>query len=264
MVISPFKSFNIAYWICLALDIGIALAFWLAYDSNPVFTLLFAGIWFVVLRMLFTSRSVKKINRFVAEHTASCHLRPCISLYEDLLKITKGSKDFIYINLSTLYLACGEFEKMNQALSAIPETFKADPKSISMACFYYNNRAFGYLMSGNLDQAEQDLEKMKYYLDLPTAVNANHSRALYEAKQYLLRVLRGEAGEIEFDLREKLVEQRDPSGQLLYGYILCTYLLNQGQRDKAKEYLTPMAENGGDTFYAAWAREKLDQICIGS
>ena len=260
MIISPFKNINIAYWICVATDIGIALAFWLVYHVNPIFALLFAVIWFVVLRMLFTSRSVKKINRFVAEHTQKCHIWPCIELYEKLLKITRGSKDYIYINLSTLYLAVGEFEKMNQALATIQESFKPDPRGISMACYYYNNRAFGKLMNGELDQAEQDLERMKYHLDLPAAPNYGRGLGLYEAKQYLLRVLRGESGEIELDIRESLLNQQDPSGRLLYGFILCTYYLNRGEAEKANTYLATMAEYGGDTFYAVWASEELKLI----
>ena len=260
MIISPFKNINIAFWLCTALDVTIALLFWLVYHVNPVFALLFAVIWFVVLRMLFTSRSVKKINRFVAEHTQKCQIRPCIALYERLLNMTKGSRNYIYVNLSTLYLAVGEFDKMNQALDFVPESFKPDPRGISMACYYYNNRSFGKLMNGDLEHAERDLEQMKYYLDLPAAPNAAHGLSLYEAKQYLLRVLRGESGEIELDIREKLLDQRDPSGRLLYGYILCTYYLNHGEGEKAKIYLKSMAEDGGDTFYAAWAAEQLNLI----
>lgn len=259
-MISPFKNLNIAYWACIVLDISIALVFWLGYQANPIFVLMFAVIWFVFIRMVFTSRSVKKINRFVAEHTQKCEIRPCIELYEKLLKITKGSKEYIYINLSTLYLACGEFEKMNQALDAVGETFKKDPRGISTACYYYNNRAFGHLMNNELDAAEENLRKMKGYLDLSSDQSTGRGGALYQAKLDLLSVLRGTCEDCELDLREKLIDQTDSSGRLLYGYILCTYLIGRGESEKAKRYLPPMVEEGGDTFYADWARKTLAKI----
>lgn len=213
-----------------------------------------------MIHMIFTSRSVKMINKFVAKHTRECQIRPCTEIYEKLLKITKGNKDYIHINLSTLYLACGEFEKMEKSLDCISKNFKKDTPGVSMACYFYNNRAFGDLIKGNLEEAEQNLQTMKQYLELPNGERFQRGAALYESKQYLLSVLKGDCGEIELDLREKLVDQVDPSGKLLYGYILCTYLLNRGEAEKAVTYLTPMAEEGGDTFYAAWAREKLQNM----
>ncbi len=120
------------------------------------------------------------------------------------------------------------------------------------------------LQRGDLDGAEKALAEQEKALLLGTfgsSLRLAYMRELDMGKHYLA-LARGEDGATEYFEHELTVpikdkSQESPLRDVKIKYSLAVAYEKLGETEKAREYFDFAAKNGGDTYFAAAAKEKL-------
>lgn len=225
-------------------------------ESIPLF------VWILLLGFLLNKVAEKRIQRIQLQRTESCRIAPFIAFYEKCcrIKMPQREKELYRIILSFGYIEVGDFDKAKHLLQEVQTTFLDTTEGMfAMAC-YYNNYAVCLLNEKNAQGAAASLGYMERAIESERLTESEREplQQAYRIKRYLLDMLTGDYdGAMAFFRQLDESETTLPLERVIARYWLGQIYLHDQEEGKAAGYLRFVAENGGDTYYAARARAQL-------
>lgn len=159
--------------------------------------------------------------------------------------------------LSDGYAAMGDYESSVNVLQSPADEQKTD---YPLKGAYYTALIRGELGMNDFESAEQHLATLdRLIIQSPGKDLAKHMRANHRLYTALLAVMKGET--IDVKLLKQDFEKSEYEIRRLE--LLKIFALNDKNRhavNSEKDHLNKLAEHGGKTVYAAYARERLEEI----
>ena len=218
-----------------------------------------AFLWILLCAMLFQFLAVRKLNAVMAL-LESCRTEEYIARYRELVQNASGSSAYaLKLNLSAGYLEAGRAREALELLQSLPLVPEGRGKT-ALELLYDNNHLVACRMLDRLEEADRALETFRAHLDAapPRTPQLEQFRRSFQSQSVLLRMTRGDFEGAEAYWQEDL----ESSARTLRHVAADRYALGWtlhalGRAEESREHLAWVAENGGDTWYAASAREKL-------
>ena len=253
------------FWGYFAIAVGGALGFLLPriFSEQPILWQhqLLCLVWIFGWVIVFTLLAKKREARFLTQLN-NCQVAPFIALYEQTLTrpLRQKQQTLCLLNLSCGYLTVGNVQGALAILYRVRLDFGTRPFGLLCQGLYYNNLCDAYLQLGDVARAKQSLDYLKITIDHPGWGVTDRSALLrsYQANQAELAAYNGDYVQAEAVFLSLLQSGYTPLHQVSQCHNLAKLYLAQGQRDKAEEHLQFAAAYGGDTYYAAWARQILN------
>ena len=256
-----YKDLLSLYWAGIA--VLIALVMYLVWHHSDALLLILLGGWVLVFAWCYFLAFIgsRRLGA-VLGLLNGCHVQEAARQYVRLLPRAKGSTlTLIRLNLSACYLEAGEPRKALETLEAMPPLPETKRWALPRMCREVN-LAGGLRMLDRLDEADAALERAAASMaQVPEKLLArNDFRYAYGAQVTVQKMTRGDfEGAVPF-YTKKLAEAAPLRKQVAAHYDLAWALTHEGRLDEAREHLRFAAENGGDTWYAAAARKKLETM----
>lgn len=230
-----------------------------------ILLLLLTFVWLFVCVVVFTAIANTKFGkiRVLFNH---CRISESLAKYSALYA---KSKDYSYnamiiaYYICSCYLALGKPDEAQKYLDKYELTFLPASKSALRSLWNIAKTEF-CLQKGDLDGAENALAEQEKALLLGTFSSNLRLAYMHELDmgKHYLALARGEDGAIEYFEHELTVPIKDkarevPIRNVKIKYSLAVAYEKLGETEKAREYYDFAAKNGGDTYFAAVAKEKL-------
>lgn len=236
--------------------------------TNPASSMLLiflVFVWIFVCAAVFTAIANTKFGkiRVLFRH---CRINESLAKYSALYA---KCKDYSYNAILIAYYICscclalGKPDEAQKYLDKYDLTFLPASKS-AFRSLWNSAKTELCLQRGDLDGAEKALAEQEKALLLGTfgsSLRLAYMRELDMGKHYLT-LARGEDGATEYFEHELTVpikdkSQESPLRDVKIKYSLAVAYEKLGETEKAREYFDFVAKNGGDTYFAAAAKEKL-------
>ncbi len=250
-------AFYIALCVVIPLACGLAAGHWpaeakLIADIGTVAIIAAAVVCFVWPRI--------KINKVIKRYN-DCHVEDIIWFFDLEFNSTRNPK---VRRMAALNLAAGLHSK-GRFKEAVSVELAAGPlPSVSLRSnifniVYFNNLGVSYAALGEVEAAEECLDRVN---QCAAMVNGNQKTAekISRTVANLTRAIL--LAKNDFETALPLHLNGAPVSNTLLAKVAHQYGLarcyeNLGEPQKAKECYEFVAQNGGDTYYAATAKEKL-------
>ena len=221
----------------------------------------FVFLLFLGWRYLFERIAARRVSRAIRNYD-ECRARQGVEHLESLLKrCDNGTVYLIKAHLTFGYLLLGDASRTLELLDSLPP-FPDGKRWLPLQFICEGNRGMACLMLGRLDDAEASNTRCAAILaQMPEKwLRDGEIQGTYQASLTELRMARGDfEGAADFYAR-RLPEAPTMRRKVYNHYMLAWALNHEGRNDEAREHLQFAAENGGDTWYAAAARKKLDTL----
>lgn len=228
-------------------------------------------IWCIGCAYFFQLKAGKRLNQLAKLRAEECRIEAFMDAWEGFRKqkhlfiSTRARNNYeqmIKLNLSVAYLDLGEREKSLEMLLTVPTKFANNAAGATYRLTYYNNLAAVYLRLHNLEQAEQNLVLLKETLEYPGLLKSSRDVFFdaYQSKQILLEMEKGNyEGAEEFFLG--CLKKESPKLTRVYNhYYLADIYRHFGNKERERECLTFVTDNGGDSIYAFDADRRLELL----
>lgn len=201
-----------------------------------------------------------KIKKIIDRYN-DCHVEDIIWFYDLEFNSTRNQKirSMAALNLAAGLYSKGKFKEAVSVELAAGPLHSASMRSNLFNVIYFNNLGVSYAALGEIEAAEECLERINQCAamgninpktaDKINLTVANLNRAILLAKK-------------DYETALPLYLNGDPVSDALlpkvahqYGLAVCYE--NLGEPQKAMECYGFVAQNGGDTYYAQTAKEKL-------
>ena len=233
--------------------IGIASEQW----SVLIFALL--GL----LSFAFVHIEQRMINKRLAIMVEKCQIREFISIWSKLLKRAKffGMKQRFLLDHSTAYLSIKESSLAKQILDEVTH-FSNNKMGAINKVLYYNNLTSYYFQIDDIENALIANEKLKLALQNKKIVNEVRAGFLrnYEQCFVVSKMSKGNYDGAEDFFKEQFTYRNNLLGKVNAMHHLANIYLFEKDITKAKEALSYVCENGGDTYYAQEAKVNLIEL----
>ena len=233
--------------------------------ASSVLLIFLVFVWIFVCAAVFTAIANTKFGkiRVLFRH---CRINESLAKYSALYA---KCKDYSYNAILIAYYICscclalGKPDEAQKYLDKYDLTFLPASKS-AFRSLWNSAKTELCLQRGDLDGAEKALAEQEKALLLGTfgsSLRLAYMRELDMGKHYLA-LARGEDGATEYFEHELTVpikdkSQESPLRDVKIKYLLAVAYEKLGETEKAREYFDFAAKNGGDTYFAAAAKEKL-------
>ncbi len=253
------KKYNVLFWIITisgligicALSVFEIIEYWL----SMVFCFTFVALMFFEI-----ARKAAEADKKMYKLLRDCKIEQY--MYE-INKIYDGTDHYRYkriaaIDLANGYCAQGEFEKAAIVLNQYGPLQILNPRDVYSNAAYYATLADIYFKLGELEAAEEAADKL---LALNREEGAETYKVFLDRMSIDINIFRMIANR-RYDTAATLIEGTLTGNMSLYEQVSSKYDLalcyeNLGEPQKARELYEFVAANGGDTYYAATAKEKL-------
>ena len=256
---SMFRGLRVLY--CAMLFVGTVALLLLLPEAPGWLRPVVIGVWlvavFITCEAVGYSR-LKKVNSLLDD----CRVREYADYWERMLPRVGGKNALTAkLNLAAGYLEMGEAQRALDLLQTVP----ALPEKGSYASYrlvYDNNMLVARRMLGQLDEADALLQAYRQHLDAvpPKLAERTRIRPFYENQTMLQRMARGDFDGAAPFFAERLRTAPTLRSRVSASYSMAWALCHEGRADEARPHLTFAAEQGGDTWYASAARERLEQL----
>lgn len=261
-----YKSVFAAYMITVIAGlIALCVVFRGTNPASSVLLIFLVFVWIFVCAAVFTAIANTKFGkiRVLFRH---CRINESLAKYSALYA---KCKDYSYNAILIAYYICscclalGKPDEAQKYLDKYDLTFLPASKS-ALRSLWNSAKTELCLQRGDLDGAEKALAEQEKALLLGTfgsSLRLAYMRELDMDKHYLA-LARGEDGATEYFEHELTVpikdkSQESPLRDVKIKYSLAVAYEKLGETEKASEYFDFAAKNGGDTYFAAAAKEKL-------
>ena len=261
-----YKGVFAAYMITvIAGIIALCVVFRGTNPASSVLLIFLVFVWIFVCAAVFTAIANTKFGkiRVLFRH---CRINESLAKYSALYA---KCKDYSYNAILIAYYICscclalGKPDEAQKYLDKYDLTFLPASKSALRALWNLAKTEL-CLQRGDLEGAEKALAEQEKALLLGTfgsSLRLAYMRELDMGKHYLA-LARGEDGATEYFEHELTVpikdkSQESPLRDVKIKYSLAVAYEKLGETEKAREYFDFAAKNGGDTYFAAAAKEKL-------
>lgn len=261
-----YKSIFAAYMITVIAGlIALCVVFRGTNPASSVLLIFLVFVWIFVCAAVFTAIANTKFGkiRVLFRH---CRINESLAKYSALYA---KCKDYSYNAILIAYYICscclalGKPDEAQKYLDKYDLTFLPASKS-AFRSLWNSAKTELCLQRGDLDGAEKALAEQEKALLLGafgSSLRLAYMRELDMGKHYLA-LARGEDGATEYFEHELTVPIKDKSQESLLRDVKIKYSLavayeKLGETEKAREYFDFAAKNGGDTYFAAAAKEKL-------
>ncbi len=261
-----YKGVFAAYMITVIAGlIALCVVFRGTNPASSVLLIFLVFVWIFVCAAVFTAIANTKFGkiRVLFRH---CRINESLAKYSALYA---KCKDYSYNAILIAYYICscclalGKPDEAQKYLDKYDLTFLPASKS-ALRSLWNSAKTELCLQRGDLDGAEKALAEQEKALLLGTfgsSLRLAYMRELDMGKHYLA-LARGEDGAIEYFEHELTVpikdkSQESPLRDVKIKYSLAVAYEKLGETEKAREYFDFAAKNGGDTYFAAAAKEKL-------
>lgn len=261
-----YKSVFAAYMITVIAGlIALCVVFRGTNPASSVLLIFLVFVWIFVCAAVFTAIANTKFGkiRVLFRH---CRINESLAKYSALYA---KCKDYSYNAILIAYYICscclalGKPDEAQKYLDKYDLTFLPASKS-AFRSLWNSAKTELCLQRGDLDGAEKALAEQEKALLLGTfgsSLRLAYMRELDMGKHYLA-LARGEDGATEYFEHELTVpikdkSQESPLRDVKIKYSLAVAYEKLGETEKAREYFDFVAKNGGDTYFAAAAKEKL-------
>lgn len=233
--------------------------------ASAILLILLAFAWLFVCIVVFTAIANTKFGkiRVLFNH---CRISESLAKYSALYA---KCKDYSYNAMLIAYYICscclalGKPDEAQKYLDKYELTFLPASKS-ALRSLWNSAKTELCLQRGDLDGAEKALAEQEKALLLGTFSSNLRLAYMHELDmgRHYLALARGEDGAIEYfehDLTIPIKDkaQESPIRNVKIKYSLAEAYEKLGETEKAREYYDFAAKNGGDTYFAAAAKEKL-------
>lgn len=233
--------------------------------AAAILLILLAFAWLFVCAAVFTAIANTKFGkiRVLFRH---CRINESLAKYSALYA---KCKDYSYNAMLIAYYICscclalGKPDEAQKYLDKYDLTFLPASKS-ALRSLRSSAKTELCLQRGDLDGAEKALAEQEKALLLGTFSSNLRLAYMHELDmgKHYLALARGEDGAIEYFEHELTVPIKDKSQESPLRDVKIKYSLAEayeklGETEKAREYYDFAAKNGGDTYFAAAAKEKL-------
>lgn len=261
-----YKGVFAAYMITVIAGlIALCVVFRGTNPASSVLLIFLVFVWIFVCAAVFTAIANTKFGkiRLLFRH---CRINESLAKYSALYA---KCKDYSYNAILIAYYICscclalGKPDEAQKYLDKYDLTFLPVSKS-ALRSLWNSAKTELCLQRGDLDGAEKALAEQEKALLLGTfgsSLRLAYMRELDMGKHYLA-LARGEDGATEYFEHELTVpikdkSQESPLRDVKIKYSLAVAYEKLGETEKAREYFDFAAKNGGDTYFAAAAKEKL-------
>lgn len=261
-----YKGVFAAYMITVIAGlIALCVVFRGTNPASSVLLIFLVFVWIFICAAVFTAIANTKFGkiRVLFRH---CRINESLAKYSALYA---KCKDYSYNAILIAYYICscclalGKPDEAQKYLDKYDLTFLPASKS-ALRSLWNSAKTELCLQRGDLDGAEKALAEQEKALLLGTfgsSLRLAYMRELDMGKHYLA-LARGEDGAIEYFEHELTVpikdkSQESPLRDVKIKYSLAVAYEKLGETEKAREYFDFAAKNGGDTYFAAAAKEKL-------
>lgn len=261
-----YKGVFAAYMITVIAGlIALCVVFRGTNPASSVLLIFLVFVWIFVCAAVFTAIANTKFGkiRVLFRH---CRINESLAKYSALYA---KCKDYSYNAILIAYYICscclalGKPDEAQKYLDKYDLTFLPASKS-AFRSLWNSAKTELCLQRGDLDGAEKALAEQEKALLLGTfgsSLRLAYMRELDMGKHYLA-LARGEDGATEYFEHELTVpikdkSQESPLRDVKIKYSLAVAYEKLGETEKAREYFDFVAKNGGDTYFAAAAKEKL-------
>lgn len=261
-----YKGVFAAYMITVIAGlIALCVVFRGTNPASSVLLIFLVFVWIFVCAAVFTAIANTKFGkiRVLFRH---CRINESLAKYSALYA---KCKDYSYNAILIAYYICscclalGKPDEAQKYLDKYDLTFLPASKS-AFRSLWNSAKTELCLQRGDLDGAEKALAEQEKALLLGTfgsSLRLAYMRELDMGKHYLA-LARGEDGAIEYFEHELTVpikdkSQESPLRDVKIKHSLAVAYEKLGETEKACEYFDFAAKNGGDTYFAAAAKEKL-------
>lgn len=261
-----YKSVFAAYMVTVIAGlIALCVVFRGTNPASSVLLIFLVFVWIFICAAVFTAIANTKFGkiRVLFRH---CRINESLAKYSALYA---KCKDYSYNAILIAYYICscclalGKPDEAQKYLDKYDLTFLPASKS-ALRSLWNSAKTELCLQRGDLDGAEKALAEQEKALLLGTfgsSLRLAYMRELDMGKHYLA-LARGEDGAIEYFEHELTVpikdkSQESPLRDVKIKYSLAVAYEKLGETEKAREYFDFAAKNGGDTYFAAAAKEKL-------
>lgn len=261
-----YKGVFAAYMITVIAGlIALCVVFRGTNPASSVLLIFLVFVWIFVCAAVFTAIANTKFGkiRVLFRH---CRINESLAKYSALYA---KCKDYSYNAILIAYYICscclalGKPDEAQKYLDKYDLTFLPASKS-ALRSLWNSAKTELCLQRGDLDGAEKALAEQEKALLLGTfgsSLRLAYMRELDMGKHYLA-LARGEDGATEYFEHELTVPIKDkaqesPLRDVKIKYLLAVAYEKLGETEKAREYFDFAAKNGGDTYFAAAAKEKL-------
>lgn len=261
-----YKGVFAAYMITVIAGlIALCVVFRGTNPASSVLLIFLVFVWIFVCAAVFTAIANTKFGkiRVLFRH---CRINESLAKYSALYA---KCKDYSYNAILIAYYICscclalGKPDEAQKYLDKYGLTFLPASKS-AFRSLWNSAKTELCLQRGDLDGAEKALAEQEKALLLGTfgsSLRLAYMRELDMGKHYLA-LARGEDGATEYFEHELTVpikdkSQESPLRDVKIKYSLAVAYEKLGETEKAREYFDFAAKNGGDTYFAAAAKEKL-------
>lgn len=251
-VIILFKGLTAGYFISVFAGIAAIFALFETLGIGDLFGIL-ALIWVLFCAFFFNRAALKritKINDILLEH---CECRRYIAECEKLFaKATRKTKDYLLLNLSTGYIALGDFGRALSLLKTVNSVLNTSFKAT-----YYNNLISVYLNLKDYDNAKAAQNAFCALLNnkINTALK-NKISIIFKVKECFLNIETGNYANVEETLLQISENEKKLFNRVAINYYLAKLYLKTGESEKAEKAIGFAAANGGDTYYAQKAKNR--------
>lgn len=213
----------------------------------------------------------KRLNKLAKVRSEECRIQDFKTVWEKFQKqqhlfVTRQVKNrheqMIKINLSVAYLDLGEAEKGLELLLSTPVEFPNNVNGANYKFTYYNNLAAVHLRLHNIEQADQVLVLVQEALEDPRLLKSSREamEQAYQMKKVLLAMEQGNYEGAEAFFLECLKKASSKLTQVYNHYYLARVYQHFENKERERECLVFIADNGGDSIYAQEAVKRLELL----
>lgn len=219
--------------------------------------------YILILGWLFLMQRIatRRFNRAI-QNMEECRIRQGMSQIEPLLaRCGRNTVFLIKADLAFGYLMLGEARNALEMLDSLP-LFPEKKRWLPLQLVCESNRGSAFLMLNRLDDTEASIARFAAILENTPEkyLRRTDLRTVYRTQLCELGMARGDfEGAVEL-FTERLNDAATPRRRVFAHYMLSWALTHDGRVDEAREHLHFVAENGGDTWFTAAAKKRLEAM----
>ncbi|MCL2885028.1 MAG: hypothetical protein FWF49_06050 [Oscillospiraceae bacterium] len=224
-----------------------------------------AFLWLIFGVYILGTAAKKKIKRVLEVSRERRDPQLGIAVYEKVLRRCppqlKGDRVHFLVILCSFYMQNGEYEKgeaaLNQIASILSDKNVMWPTEVKLS--YYGCRVLFFLRVKDIAKAAAAMTEYGAFVDM--YVTDTNKKWYYDDnyRDYYNKysLLTGKLDGLEDYYNRNFDTAKDTMGRVLAKYNLAEVYMKSNEREKAKEALQFVADNGNATVYAREARELL-------
>ena len=260
-MIAWFRNIQVAYMVTASLG-GIPLAAGSVLQRKPIL-FLFAVLWIFFFAVLFSVIAQRKYAGVIKLMNEECRIAEYIEQTNKILNRCKNKKarNLLLLNLSAGYLNTGNVTCARQIFDRLMP-FPDSARGAYEKAVYLNNLCLYHLLVRDFENAELALTELKKTIENPRLPQQqkNWLFDFYANRSVSLRMAKGdfEGAEQHFQLAAE--KQNTRLTKIAVQYELAKAYIHAEKTEEAQKVFFSVAEQGGDSRYAALAKQELAAI----